>query len=170
MWATTALIVAGFLAVAGVAFTMSFRTKFRPVQDAIRRMNRAVTNPRQLRTAGQPGAYASVVHHVGRTTGTRYRTPVVAVPSGDSFVVALPYGRGADWVRNVLAAGTATVEHEGRSTAVARPRFVAALEANPLFTAKEQRMHRLFGVDDFLVLRAAGQPSDRPSQPAGRTG
>ena len=152
-------MVAGTLVVAGgllfVGFTWSFRTKFRPVQNAVRRLNRAVFNRIQLRTAGRPGAYASVVHHVGRRSGARYRTPVVALPVDDGFVVALPYGPRADWVRNVFAAGSAVVEHGGRSVSVGRPELLAADEANPLFPAKEQRTHQRFGVTDFLVVRAA---------------
>lgn len=150
-------VTGGLVAVGSVlfaAFTVSFRMKFRPVQDAIRRMNRRVTNPRVMTTAGQPGASASVVHHVGRSTGAAHRTPVVAVPSDDGFVFALPYGPVADWVRNVLAAGSATVEHEGSSVAVDRPELVTAIDANPLFPRREQRLHRLYGVDDFLRVRA----------------
>lgn len=146
--------VVGLGALLGLGFTWSFRTRFRPVQDAIRRLNRGFTNPRQLRSAGQPGAYASVVHHVGRTSGTEYRTPVVAVPSEGGFLIALPYGRDVDWARNILAAGSATIDHEGETYAVARPRFLSAGEANPHFPAKEQRTHRRFGVRDFLHLSA----------------
>lgn len=148
-------IVAALVAVGGVlwiAFAVSFRTGFRPVLDAIRRMNRRVTNPRQLRTAGQPGAYASVVHHVGRVSGRDHATPVVAFPADDGFAIALPYGAGADWVRNVLAAGTATLEHEGRTVPVARPELVPASDAAPFFPPKERRMHRLYGLEHVLRL------------------
>jgi deazaflavin-dependent oxidoreductase (nitroreductase family) len=151
-------VVAVVVAVGGVgwlALTLSFRTRFRPVQDAIRRLNRSVLNPRQLQTAGRPGASASVVHHVGRTSGTSYRTPVVAVPTDGGFVVALPYGPHADWVRNVRAAGTATIEHEGRRVRVAGPELRPAAEANQIFPPRQQRTHRLYGVHDVLFLRRA---------------
>jgi hypothetical protein len=46
-----------------------------------------------------------VIHHVGRTTGARYETPVVARPTDDGFAIALPYGTGADWLQNVLGQG-----------------------------------------------------------------
>lgn len=149
-------IVGGLTGVAFLAFTLSFRTKFRPVQDAIRRLNRSVTNPRVLATAGEPGAPASVVHHVGRRSGASYRTPVVAVPANGGFAVALPYGPRADWVRNVLAAGAAILEHEGDRISVTDPGLVPADVANPLFPRKEQLMHRFYGVDDFLLVRHAG--------------
>ena len=82
-----------------LGFVWSFRTKNPVVQGAIRRLNRSFTNPKQLQTAGQPGAYASVVHHTGRRSGADYRTPVVVQPAGDELFVALPYGPGADWVQ-----------------------------------------------------------------------
>jgi deazaflavin-dependent oxidoreductase (nitroreductase family) len=151
-------IAGGLIAVGGglwLAFTLSFRMGFRPVLDAIRRMNRRVTNPRQLRTAGQPGAYASVVHHVGRVSGREHRTPVVAVPADDGFAIALPYGPGADWVRNVLAAGTATLEHEGRSIPVGRPELVPTPDADPFFPPKERRLHRLYNLEHVLRLHPA---------------
>lgn len=164
MWKTLAGVVVGIGCISGLlwaAFAWSFRTKFRPVQDRIRRFNRDVTNPRQLRRAGQPGAYASVVHHTGRTTGAAYATPVVAVPTGDGFVIALPYGPEVDWARNVLAAGTATLEHGGHRVAVHRPTLIDRTEADPPFRPKEQRMHRTYGVRDFLRLQA-GDSSPSP--------
>lgn len=155
MLARIVQVAIGLVAVGGLvwlAFAASFRTKFQPVQNAIRRMNRRVVNPLQLRTAGKPDAYASVVNHVGRSSGTRYRTPVVAVADGSDLVIALPYGPGADWVRNVMAAGSATIEHEGRTVAVRQPALVGPADVDQLFAPKEQRMQRRFGVDEFLRL------------------
>lgn len=158
----TVVILIASLAVAtavlGMGLVWSFRTGFAPVQDVIRRVNRRVFNPMQLRTAGQPGAYASVVHHVGRSSGTPYRTPVVAVPDGDdALLIALPYGDGTDWVRNVMAAGGATIEHEGDTVVMTAPRVLHGTEPNARFPAKEQASHRRFGVDAFLRLeRPAG--------------
>lgn len=149
MWRMLLQVAGGIAAIAAVllvAFTVSFRARFRPVHDAIRRFNRDVTNPRQLRRAGRPGAWASIVYHVGRNSGREYRTPVVAVAADDGFLFALPYGPGADWVRNVLAAGSATLEHEGRTLRVDRPELVPQDAANPRFDVTEQRMHRIYGV------------------------
>lgn len=144
--------VVGVAAVLGAVFVVSFRLRFRPVLTAVRRMNRRFMNPRQLRSAGQPGAYAAVVRHVGRSSGRRYRTPVVAVPADDAFLVVLPYGPGADWVRNVLAAGGAEVEHEGEVLAVDRPTLVPIAEADPYVSAGDRRMNRSFGIDQALRL------------------
>ena len=149
--------LAGIGAVLTVVFVVSFRTKFAPVQKLIRRTNRRFTNPRVLRRdAGEPGAYASVVHHTGRRSGTPYRTPVVVEEAGDdAYVVALPYGPTADWVRNVMTTGAATIDHDGRTIPVDRPSLIGLDQGNPHFPAKEQRTHRRFGVTDFLLLHDA---------------
>jgi deazaflavin-dependent oxidoreductase (nitroreductase family) len=139
-------------AVAVVVFTVGMRTKSPVVLDPIRRMNRAFINPRQ-HDAGRPGAYASLVRHTGRTTGTPYETPVVAEATGSGFVVALPYGSRADWVKNVLASGGATVVHEGETYRVVDPQVVP-IATSEVFSRQDRRVHRLFGVDECLRVRA----------------
>ena len=49
------------------------------------------------------------MHHVGRRSGASYRTPVLVFELGEAYVVALTYGPGADWVRNVMT-GPARLE------------------------------------------------------------
>jgi hypothetical protein len=68
----------GLVAVA-VSFLLGMRARSRPLLDAVRRFNRAVSNPRQMRSAGTPGAYAAVIRHTGRTSGRPYATPIGAV-------------------------------------------------------------------------------------------
>lgn len=148
-------VVVGLVA-AGAVWFAGMRRKWRPVIDVQRRVNRKLMNPRQLRTAGSPGAYAGVVHHVGRHTGREYATPVVPYPTGDGFVVALPYGTRPDWVRNVLAAGTARIDHEGGHVDVLDPRVVPIAEAPVAFPESEQRAHRAFDLRECLVVRRAG--------------
>lgn len=135
------------------AFMVSMRAKYPPVLTAVRRMNKATWNPRSMKTAGQPGAYASVIGHVGRTSGTPYETPIGAVEIEDGFVVALPYGTNPDWLKNVLSAGSAIMVYEGDRYVVDHPEVVPAAVANAYFSSNDQRTHRLFGIDDFLLLR-----------------
>lgn len=125
------------------------------VVDAVRRFNREVSNPRQMTSAGTPGAYASVIHHVGRNSGREYHTPIGAIPTDDGFVVALPYGDRADWLKNLLATGSATLDHEGTTYAVEGPAVVALADAIDDFPPNEQRMMKLFGVDTALRVRSA---------------
>lgn len=145
------------LATLAVAFFLSLRTRFSPVMDNIRRMNKRFINPRTMSSAGQRGAWASVVRHIGRSTGNDYETPIVAEPTGDGFIIALPYGTRADWVQNVLAAGFATIVRDGLAHDVDRPVVLIGEEGNAYFPPGEQRQHRLFGLDHFLVVHHRAQ-------------
>ena len=160
-----ATLVGGvFLAVAviGIVFVGGMRAKSPVVLNAVRRTGRAM-KPLALKSSGTPGGIASVVRHVGRTTGQPYETPVQAVPTDDGFVIALPYGPNTDWLKNVLASRSATIVHEGSTYRVDRPEVVPMSVAASLFAAKDQRTHRLFRVEQALLVRQAdADPSEAP--------
>jgi deazaflavin-dependent oxidoreductase (nitroreductase family) len=74
------------------------------------------------------------VEHVGRRSGRTYRTVLEVVrydPISGEAVVMAGYGRGADWFRNVRAAGQARVEfgHGPRPATVRLLDDDAAVEA-----------------------------------------
>jgi hypothetical protein len=94
----------------------------------------------------------AVVIHVGRNTQRRYRTPVVIFRRNEHFLIALTYGRNAQWVQNVLNGGGCELETMGRTLPLRQPRLVH----DPL----RQRMPflvrlalGLVNVSDFLELR-----------------
>jgi deazaflavin-dependent oxidoreductase (nitroreductase family) len=64
----------------------------------------------------------AVVNHVGRVSGRRYQTPVNMFRRGDDYVFAMTYGRDADWVKNVDAAGTCDITTRGRTVHLVEPR------------------------------------------------
>ncbi len=142
--------VVGFLGV----LLVGLRWQVQPALDVIRRMNRSVTNPRVMRTAGTPETQTSVIEHVGRVSGRTYQTPVDIIDSPTGLLIALPYGTRADWVRNVLAAGCATVVTQGRRIGVGRPSIVATADVADLIPKRTMRMLRLFGVGQFLHLES----------------
>ncbi len=118
-------------------------------QNALRLFTR-VMRPLALRSAGREGTATSVVRHVGRRSGQAYQTPIVVARHDDSFLIALPYGERTDWLKNVLAAGSATITAGGRSYEVDRPQVIPMAEATAYFRSREQRMHRQFHVDTAL--------------------
>ena len=145
------------LIIVGVLFLVAMRTKYPPVLTAVRRFNRDVTKARAMETAGQPGAMAGVIQHVGRNSGVSYETPIGPYPTDDGFVIALPYGSTPDWLKNVLAAGSAVIIHEGSHYEVNRPELVHSDDALPHVPTSQQRSLRWFHVDDFLVVRRVEQ-------------
>jgi deazaflavin-dependent oxidoreductase (nitroreductase family) len=121
------------------------------------RLQRAFINPRQLQSAGTPGAYAGVIRHRGRTSGRPYETPVGVVADDDGFVIALVYGTRTNWLQNVLASGSATIVHEGRTWHVNRPEVVPMRTVASLFTPGDQQGFRLLRVDRALRVRRVAQ-------------
>lgn len=146
------------MAIAGMAvvYVLGMRARSSLVIGPLIRLQRAVINPRQLRSAGKPGAYASIIRHVGRRSGKAYETPVGVVATDDGFVIGLVYGSGTDWLRNVLAGGSATIVHEGRTYEVDRPEVVAMRTVDRWFGPGDQRGFRFLGVDQALRLHRTG--------------
>ena len=83
------------------------------------KINRRVFNPIEIRRGVRP-----VLTHVGRSSGTTYRTPLDAhkVPGGYVFIPN--YGSVSDWVQNTLAAGSATLRVGGEELELTSPRMV----------------------------------------------
>jgi deazaflavin-dependent oxidoreductase (nitroreductase family) len=136
-----------------IVYVLGLRSKSSTVRDAARRFHHAVGNPLQMRSAGRPGTYASVIRHQGRTTGRIYETPVWAAATEDGFAIAIVYGSRTDWVKNVLASGAAAIVHEGDTYEVDRPEIVPMESARAYFPAALQRTHRDLRVDRCLRVR-----------------
>jgi deazaflavin-dependent oxidoreductase (nitroreductase family) len=114
-------------------------------------VNRHAVNPLTRVMAGRL-PWFGVVRHVGRRSGRLYRTPVNAFPAAGGYVVAVSYGRGSGWVRNVLAAGGCVLEAGGRcwpcSARLVRDR------ARRLVPWPARLVLHAIRVDEFLVLTA----------------
>jgi deazaflavin-dependent oxidoreductase (nitroreductase family) len=149
------VVVAAVCAFMGLV-VVAMWTKSPRLLGAVRVFNRTVTNRLQRPFAGKEGAYASVVRHRGRRSGLLYETPIVPFDVDGGFLVSLPYGPTADWVQNVLTAGSAELVHGGRTLAVERPEVLTVAEVEHLFPPGEQRTHRLFRVEHCLRLRVVG--------------
>ncbi|MEZ5114999.1 MAG: nitroreductase family deazaflavin-dependent oxidoreductase [Candidatus Nanopelagicales bacterium] len=145
-------LLALVVATLGLVWLLGMRRKDSAVVALQRRVNRAVINPRQRAIAGRPGSDAALLHHVGRTSGRAYATPVGAEPTTDGFSIALVYGPRSDWLRNVLAAGSARIDHDGRTYAVDRPEVVAFADAEADFPPKTVPALRMIGVQQVLRL------------------
>lgn len=153
LWAVAGLVV---LAVAVlVTLVLVMRAKDPRALAVVRGFNRRFNNPRMLRTAGRPGSPLAVVRHVGRRSGTAYATPIGVFPMEGDFLAVLSYGPDTDWLRNIRAADVADLELDGKTYRVAAPQVVGRAEALPYVPAGQLPFVRLFGVNDFLVLRRA---------------
>lgn len=155
---TAVAMAAALVGVGAVSLALlvaGMRWKLPAVLDIVRRLNRSLTNPRVMRTAGTDATHTSVIEHVGRTSGRAYETPVDTIPADTGLLIALPYGTRADWVRNVLASGSATIVTRGERVDVDRPSIVATADVEGQIPAKTLRTLRLFGVNQCLHLETS---------------
>jgi deazaflavin-dependent oxidoreductase (nitroreductase family) len=96
------------------------------------RFNRHVTNPIQRMWAGWLPPIA-ILEHVGRRSGTPYRTPVNAfnatVDGKPGVAILLTYGPDRDWLKNLTAAGGGHMRRNGKTFGIADPQVVTKAEA-----------------------------------------
>jgi len=95
-----------------------------PIPRAVARANRHVLNPLMSRVAGRMPLFG-LLTHVGRRSGRAYTIPINVFPDGKGgYRIALTYGRDAEWVRNVLAAGGRTLLTRGHVVELVEPQLV----------------------------------------------
>jgi len=92
------------------------------------------TAPLARRLAGRRGfPLWAVVHHRGRVSGRELSVPVAVRATPEVFVIALPWGPGTNWVRNVLAADGCDVRWKGRDHVVTRPVIADEDDVRPYY-------------------------------------
>jgi len=150
----TAAVVA--VRLAGI---LLFRSRRPAVLHNIRQANKRVLNPVMLHLAGRPHWYAARLEHIGRRSGRRYATPVVALPVEGGFAIPLPYGVDVDWRRNLQAAGSGVLQVGGTRHTIRDLRIVA-LEDVPGLPPYWRALSRVYSIREWLVVTAAAeQPS-----------
>jgi hypothetical protein len=98
----------------------------------------------------------ALIHHTGRVSGRSFQTPIVVIRTPSGFIVPLPFG-SAQWPRNVVAAGAATLRWNGQDWHVREPVIVGP-EGASAFNRVERLGIRAFGISHFLRLTALDGP------------
>ncbi len=124
------------------------------ILDNVRVFNKRLLNPLMLHMAGRKYWYASVVEHTGRRSGKHYATPVATERVPEGFIIPLPYGVEVDWLRNVLAAGQATIRAHGQSYRVVEPEIISAQSAAPQLRPERRRTYDLFRIKNYLKVKS----------------
>jgi deazaflavin-dependent oxidoreductase (nitroreductase family) len=91
--------------------------------ERVARFNKRFLNRITVRVAPWAPGFG-VVTHVGRRSGRTYRTPVNVLRDHGEIVLALTYGTGTDWLKNVEAAGGCELTTRGRTVRLDGPRVV----------------------------------------------
>jgi deazaflavin-dependent oxidoreductase (nitroreductase family) len=152
-WSIT---LVGLLCLLQAMLIWAFRSHNPVVLGAVRRFNRSVLNPVMARFSGRKGFCAATIHHVGRRSGIPYATPIIAQSEPGGFLIPLLYGTDVDWLRNVLAAGRAIIDADGRTMVVEQPAVISLDEVVSRFPERLARSLRLVGTRDVLRLTATG--------------
>ena len=127
----------------------------RPPLAVIRPFTTHVFNPISRRfVRWLPGF--GILDYRGRKSGRAYRTPMIAVRHGDEWVFALTYGSDVQWVKNVVAAGEATLEVRRRKIRIVDPELMVD-PARRLMPPVLRQALGLMRVSEFLRMRPAGR-------------
>jgi deazaflavin-dependent oxidoreductase (nitroreductase family) len=111
-------------------------------------------NPITRPVASKLPAFAILTHR-GRKSGRTYRTPINVFRRGDDYLFFLTYGSDVQWVKNVLAAGSCSIETRGRVVELVGPELITdpELRLAPRHVRFVER--RIAGATQYLQMRAA---------------
>ena len=104
----------------------------------------------------------SVVRHTGRRSGRAFETPVAARRVADGFVLALAFGRGAHWYRNLVANAGGVIRWRGIDYPVGAPQEIPADEAMRAFLPIQRAGLRAADIDGYIRVADAGAPASAP--------
>lgn len=97
----------------------------------------------------------ALVQHRGRRSGRVYTTPVSARPTADGFIIPLTFGQGADWFRNIQAAGGCVIRWNGADYALIEPEVVTWATARTESHPVERVLVPVIGIEHFVRLHHA---------------
>jgi deazaflavin-dependent oxidoreductase (nitroreductase family) len=103
-----------------------------------------------------------IVTHTGRRSGRTYRTPINVFRRGDTYLFFLTYGSDVQWVKNILAAGSCSLETRGQVVELVEPEVITDPELQPAPAPVRFFEGRIAGVTQYLRMHTA-----RPDSPAG---
>ena len=96
-----------------------------------------------------------ILTHRGRKSGRTYHTPVNVFPRGDVYLFFPTYGSDAHWVKNVLAAGSCSIETRGQVVELVDPELITDPELRLMPPPVRFLGRRIAGVTQLLRMRAA---------------
>ena len=127
--------------------------RFRPI---VHRFVNPITRP----VAKRLPAFA-ILTHLGRTTGRTYRTPINVFRRGNDYFFFLTYGSDVNWVKNVLATGSCSIETRGRVVELVEPELITDPELRPAPPHVRFVERRIAGVTQYLRMRPSSPTDER---------
>ena len=119
-----------------------------------RRVVHRYVNPITRPLAKRLPAFAILTYH-GRKTGRAYQTPINVFRRGDEYYFFLTYGSDAQWVKNILATGSCSIETRGRVVELVEPELITDPELRPAPPPVRFFERRIAGVTQYVRMRAS---------------
>jgi deazaflavin-dependent oxidoreductase (nitroreductase family) len=119
-----------------------------------RRVVNRYLNPVMRRLVKRVPGFA-IVSHTGRKSGRTYRTPVNVFRRDDHYLFFLTYGSDSQWVQNVLAAGSCSIETRGRVVELVEPELITDPELRPAPPPVRFVERHVAGVTQYLRMRGS---------------
>ena len=123
----------------------------------VRRFVNRYMNP-VMRPVVKKLPFFAIVTHRGRKTGRSYRTPVNVFRRGNEHFFFLTYGSDSQWVKNVLANGSCSIETRGRVVELVDPELITDPELRPAPPAVRFLERRIAGVTQYLRMTVSSSP------------
>jgi deazaflavin-dependent oxidoreductase (nitroreductase family) len=98
-------------------------------------------------------SFWAVLGHRGRTSGTPYETPIVALRRSGAYLIPMPFGDSTQWAKNVLAAGGGEIRQGGRTVAIDRPEIVPLEVADAELPTIIRSLSRRFRIRQYMRVR-----------------
>ncbi len=98
-------------------------------------------------------SFWAVLGHQGRTSGTPYETPIVALRRSGAYLIPMPFGDSTQWAKNVQAAGGGRIRQGGRTVAIDRPEVIPLEVADAELPAIIRFLSRRFGIRQYMRVR-----------------
>lgn len=118
-----------------------------PVPKWVAQVNKRVFNRLEVKRGARP-----VLTHVGRSSGKTYQVPLDAHRVDNGYIFILMYGSDSDWVKNVLAAGTARLRIGGDEIDLVSPRLVTEEAAWQQLPDSTKAPPKFLRVTEFLQM------------------
>ena len=97
--------------------------------------------------------FYAILRHTGRTSGTAYATPVVALRTPDGFMIPLPFGDATQWAKNLAAADRGGLRFGGCEYRIEKALVVDRETARSYLPAILRIVAGRLGIRNYVMVR-----------------
>jgi len=123
----------------------------------IRRLARPIAPVARLVAGRRWFPLYAILRHTGRTSGTAYATPVVALRTPHGFMIPLPFGDATQWAKNLIAANGGSLRFAGREHRITEPRVVDREVAATYLPAVLRFLAGRLGLRNYVLVRRVAE-------------